>query len=357
VSSTATDSADVICADDLRVVYPAGKRGGTGTRAVDGVTFRVRRGEIFGFLGPNGAGKTTTISVLTTLLAPSSGRATVAGLDTTVSAPEVRRRIGLVFQSSTADSELTGRENLTLEAGLYGFSPAEIAPRIEEVLRRVELSAVADRLVSTYSGGMRRRLELAAGLIHDPKIVFLDEPTLGLDPQGRAGFWRYIRDLRDTEGITVFLTTHYLEEADQLCDRIAIIDHGQIIATGSPGELKDRMGGDTLSVRTAPGAGDLEPVVRAIPGITAVLREDGGYRLKCARGDALVSKVVLAAQSAGISIEQLAVHKPSLDEVFLELTGHAYREEGTGADEPAEGPVPPAAASPTATAPSKHGGA
>ena len=317
------------------MVYPGARSGEGGTVAVDGVSFSVRRGEIFGFLGPNGAGKTTTISALTTLLGLTSGRATVEGLDTLRQAPEVRRRIGLVFQTSTADAQLTGRENLLLEAGLYGRRPSEVAGPIEDLLRQVELTAVADRLVSTYSGGMRRRLELAAGLVHGPKTIFLDEPTLGLDPQGRAGFWRYIRALRDAQGITVFLTTHYLEEADQLCDRIAIIDHGKIIAMGTPAELKDGMGGDTVVVATAPGAPDLAPVVRAIPGISAVTHDDHAYRLRCARGESLVSKIVLAAQAAGVEITGLTVIKPSLDEVFLHLTGHAYREEGTAGPAPA----------------------
>ncbi|HTT35928.1 MAG TPA: ATP-binding cassette domain-containing protein [Thermoplasmata archaeon] len=320
----------MIQADDLHVEYASSRKNTPGTKAVDGVSFSVHGGEIFGFLGPNGAGKTTTISVLTTLLSPTSGRATVAGIDTVAAPAEVRRRIGLVFQTSTADAQLTGRENLTLEAGLYGLRPSEVADRIDELLRQVELTAVADRLVGTYSGGMRRRLELAAGLVHGPHIVFLDEPTLGLDPQGRAGFWKYIRELRDSKGITVFLTTHYLDEADQLCDRIAIIDNGHIIATGTPAELKDRMGGDTLEIGTAAGAADLTSALGAIPGVSAVARVEGGYRLKCARGEALVSKVVVAAQSGGVEITRLAVHKPSLDEVFLHLTGHAYREEGNG---------------------------
>ena len=328
MSNAVPDGDAVIRAEDLRVVYPGARAGEGDTVAVDGVSFSVRRGEIFGFLGPNGAGKTTTISALTTLIGLTGGRAIVEGLDAERQAPEVRRRIGLVFQTSTADAQLTGRENLVLEAGLYGHRPSEVAGPIDELLGQVELAAVADRLVSTYSGGMRRRLELAAGLVHGPKTIFLDEPTLGLDPQGRAGFWRYIRQLRDAQGITVFLTTHYLDEADQLCDRIAIIDHGKIIATGTPAELKDGMGGDTVVVATAPGAPDLAPAVQGIPGISAVTHDDHAYRIRCARGESLVSKIVLAAQSAGIEVTGLTVVKPSLDEVFLHLTGRAYREEG-----------------------------
>ena len=331
-SNPAADS--VIRAEELRVVYPAGRAGDPDTVAVAGVSFDVQRGEIFGFLGPNGAGKTTTISALTTLLSPSAGRATIEGVDTVAGASEVRRRIGLVFQTSTADGQLTGRENLILEAGLYGLAPSEVSARIEVLLRQVELGGVADRLVSTYSGGMRRRLELAAGLVHGPRTIFLDEPTLGLDPQGRAGFWRYIRELRASGGITVFLTTHYLDEADQLCDRIAIIDHGRIIAIGTPAELKDRMGGDTLDLTVGRGDADLSPALRVVPGVSAVTREGATYHLRCARGESLVGKVVLTAQNAGVEVEGLSVRKPSLDEVFLSLTGHAYREEGSN------GPIP-----------------
>jgi ABC-2 type transport system ATP-binding protein len=318
----------VIDVEDLRMVYPGPKNGAAPTIAVDGVRFQVGRGEIFGFLGPNGAGKTTTISMLTTLLKPTSGRARVEGMDVVSHPHDVRRKLGLVFQRSTADEELTGRENMAIQAGLYGHSGASVDQRITDLLTQMDLGSVGDRLVKTYSGGMRRRLELAVGMVHDPKLLFLDEPTLGLDPQGRAGFWRYIRSLRESQGITVFMTTHYLDEADQLCDRIAVIDHGKIIVLGTPKELKDGIGGDTLEVSVAPGSADLAPLVSGMTGVKTVSRRDDTYRLKCSSGERLVPKVVLAAEQAGITVRGVKVVSPTLDEVFLELTGRAYREEG-----------------------------
>ncbi len=327
--STSIAPADVVVdARDLRMVYPPARSGGKGTVAVDGVSFQVRRGEIFGFLGPNGAGKTTTISILTTLLGPTSGRASIEGIDVLAHPHDVRRILGLVFQKSTADEELTGRENLLIEAGLYGLSGAEIHRHITELLRQMDLAPSADRFVKTYSGGMRRRLELAVGMVHRPRLLFLDEPTLGLDPQGRAGFWRYIRSLRESKGLTVLMTTHYLDEADQLCDRLAVIDHGKIIAMGTPKELKDSVGGDTLELALAPGASDPTPFLNSMPGVSAVTRAGDTYRVKCSNAEALVPKTVLAAAQAGIVVLGVTVIKPTLDEVFLHLTGHAYREEG-----------------------------
>ncbi len=322
-------AADVVIdARDLRMVYPAQKQGTAGTVAVDGVSFKVRRGEIFGFLGPNGAGKTTTISILTTLLQATSGQASVEGVDVRADPHAVRRKLGLVFQKSTADEELTGRENMEIEAGLYGLSGPSVDVHIAELLTQMDLAGSADRFVKTYSGGMRRRLELAVGMVHRPRIVFLDEPTLGLDPQGRAGFWAYIRHLRDVGGLTVFMTTHYLDEADQLCDRVGVIDHGKIIALGTPKELKDGVGGDSLEVSTGPAGPDPSAVLRSLPGVTEVTRKGDVYRAKCSNGESLVPKAVRAAEQAGIDIVGVTVIKPTLDEVFLQLTGRAYREEG-----------------------------
>jgi ABC-2 type transport system ATP-binding protein len=333
----------VIDAKDLRMVYPPAKPGGTGLVAVDGVGFQVRRGEIFGFLGPNGAGKTTTISILTTLLGPTHGRATIEGLDVLTRPGDVRRKIGLVFQKSTADEELTGRENLLIEAGLYGIGQSQVYDHVTQLLTQMDLAAAADNLVKTYSGGMRRRLELAVGMVHGPRLLFLDEPTLGLDPQGRAGFWRYIRSLRDGKGLTVFMTTHYLDEADQLCDRIAVIDRGKIIALGTPKELKDSVGGDTLELTLAPGAPDPTSLLRSLPGVTGVARVGETFRVKCSNGESLVPKAVLAATQAGIDVRGVTVVKPTLDEVFLQLTGHEYREEGLSppAVDPQAGAVAP----------------
>ena len=330
----------VIDAQEIRMVYPPPKPGGAGNVAVDGVGFQVRRGEIFGFLGPNGAGKTTTISILTTLLSPTSGRATVEGIDVLAHPHDVRRKLGLVFQKSTADEELTGRENLTIEAGLYGLSGSAINAHITDLLTQMDLAPWGDRFVKTYSGGMRRRLELAVGMVHKPQLLFLDEPTLGLDPQGRAGFWRYIQSLRATKGLTVFMTTHYLDEADQLCDRIAVIDHGKIIALGTPKELKDSVGGDTLELTVAAGGPDPTSLLGSLPGVTSVTHSGPTYRVKCSNGELLIPKTVLAAAQAGIVISGINVIKPTLDEVFLQLTGRAYREEGdvkvAAADAPAE---------------------
>src|SRR5579871_3053645 len=300
---TTGDARDVVIdARDLRMVYPSSKPGTPGTVAVDGVSFQVRRGEIFGFLGPNGAGKTTTISILTTLLSPTTGSARIEGLDVSTKPNDVRRKLGLVFQKSTADEELTGRENLIIEAGLYGLSADSVKDHIKALLDQMDLAQSADRFVKTYSGGMRRRLELAVGMVHRPKLIFLDEPTLGLDPQGRAGFWRYIRHLREYQGLTVFMTTHYLDEADQLCDRIAVIDHGRIIAIGTPKELKDGVGGDTLELTVADATKDPTAMLRAMPGVSSVTRDGNTFRVKCSNGESLVPKSILAADQAGIVV-------------------------------------------------------
>jgi ABC-2 type transport system ATP-binding protein len=329
----------VIDVKGLRMVYPPQKPGGKSTIAVDGIGFDVRRGEIFGFLGPNGAGKTTTISILTTLLNPTSGQAHVEGVDVVAHPHDVRRRLGLVFQKSTSDEELTGRENMAIQAGLYGLAGEAVNRHITDLLTKMDLGASADRFVKTYSGGMRRRLELAVGMVHDPRILFLDEPTLGLDPQGRAGFWEYIRSLRDAGGITVLMTTHYLEEADQLCDRIAVIDHGKIIAMGTPKELKERVGGDTLEIEVAPGGPDIQALMMGLPGVTGVSRVDDSYRVKCSNGDLLVPKVVIAAEQVGALVTGAIVRKPTLDEVFLELTGRSYRGESESAPVQAADPA------------------
>ena len=298
-----------------------------GVEAVRDVTLSVNEREIYGFLGPNGAGKTTTMSMLSTLLLPSQGHAEVAGIDVVRRPEAVRRRIGLVFQRSTADGDLTGRENLEIAAGLNGLSRSEAQPRIREVLERMELAEAADRKVRTYSGGMQRRLELAVGTIHRPEILFLDEPTLGLDPQGRARFWDYIRDLRREDGVTVFLTTHYLEEADQLSDRISILDHGTVLTTGSPARLKEKLGGDVVVLSTSTEA-DVAPVVAGLPGVQGIEVEDHSVRIKCLRGESLVPTLVNACTAAGIGVTSVAIRRPSLDEVFLAMTGRAYREEG-----------------------------
>jgi len=313
---------DTIIAEGLTRVF-----NGT-VRAVDGISFSVHDGEVFGFLGPNGAGKTTTLSMLTAVLGLTAGRATVDGLDVREHPHDLKQRIGLVFQESTADQDLTGRENLVLAAALFGVPLRDTPKRVDDLLGRLALADSADRLVKTYSGGMRRRLELAVGIIHSPHVLFLDEPTLGLDPQGRAGFWKIIGELRKDTGMTVFLTTHYLDEADGMCDRIAIIDHGKIVATGTPSELKDRLGGDVVTVR--PLGGDraaLETALKALPGVTSVSPQDGTFRVKCPSGETLIPRIVGAATNLGISLGGVSLRRPSLDEVFLEFTGREFRED------------------------------
>jgi ABC-2 type transport system ATP-binding protein len=296
-------------------------------KAVDDVSFEVRSGESFGFLGPNGAGKTTTVSMLSAGLRPTKGTAVIDGLDVSQHAEEVKRRIGVIFQESTADGDLTGRENLQVGAGCFGISSGEAKSRAEELITLMQLQDSADRPSKTYSGGMRRRLELAVGLVHRPKILFLDEPTLGLDPQGRAGFWSFIQKLRRETGLTVFVTTHYLDEADQMCERIAIIDYGKIVATGTPNELKDRLGGDVVNLRTAAGARDVSEIVRVLPGVVDVQHQDTTYRVKVQSGERFVPMAVEACAKAGAGVVGVTVKRPSLDEVFLEFTGREFREE------------------------------
>jgi ABC-2 type transport system ATP-binding protein len=310
-----------IIAQDLVKVYSGN------IRAVDGVSFEVHPGEIFGFLGPNGAGKTTSVSMLSAGLRPTSGRAVVDGLEVSRNPELVKRRIGVIFQESTADGDLTGRENLEIAAGAYGMSRSEGRKRAEVLLEKMHLADSSERYAKTYSGGMRRRLELAVGLVHQPRVLFLDEPTLGLDPQGRAGFWGFIQKLRQENGTTVFVTTHYLDEADTLCERIAIIDHGKIVATGSPTELKDRLGGDIVTVKTAPGTADMSALLQGLPGVSSLQKKDGDYRVKCSNGETFVPLAVEAVSKAGVGVTGVTVKRPSLDEVFLEFTGREYREE------------------------------
>jgi ABC-2 type transport system ATP-binding protein len=311
-----------IAAENLVKVYN-GK-----VRAVDGVSFSVREGELFGFLGPNGAGKTTTVQMLTGNLRLTEGRATVAGLDVARDPLAVKEKIGLVFQEGTADPDLTGRENLQLAAALFRVPLRSTKSTIDSLLERLQIADAADRLTKTYSGGMRRRLELAVGIIHSPSVLFLDEPTLGLDPQGRAGFWRYVQELRKDHGMTVLVTTHYLDEADEMCDRIAIIDHGKIVATGTPSELKDRLGGDVVTVRPVNGtAPNVESLLKGLPEVTSVAATEGYYRVKVKSGEQLIPVLVDACTRAGVGLAGVSLKRPSLDEVFLEFTGREFRED------------------------------
>ncbi|HYC26776.1 MAG TPA: ATP-binding cassette domain-containing protein, partial [Nitrososphaerales archaeon] len=295
-------------------------------RAVDGVSFTVEEGEIFGFLGPNGAGKSTTINMLTTLLRPTSGRATVCGYDIFKQSGEVRRNVGVVPQEYTADEDMTGHDNIILCADLYGIPRSDSRPHAEELLSLVELKDAAGRKVSTYSGGMRRRLELACGLINYPRLLFLDEPTLGLDVQTRAAVWKYIKTLKEEYRMTLFLTTHYLEEADSLCDRIAIIDHGKIVQIGTSDDLKAHVGGDIIQVGIAERDSDVSQEIMKVPLVKEVRRENGGYRVKAEQGEEAAPMIIDDLRDRGYHVNRISVTKPSLDEAYLELTGRNLRE-------------------------------
>jgi ABC-2 type transport system ATP-binding protein len=295
--------------------------------AVDKVTFQVEEGEIFGFLGPNGAGKTTTINVLTTLLRPSGGRATINGLDIHKHPNEVRRTVGVVPQEYTADEDLTGLQNILLCADLYGIPRSNSKPHAMELLKLVDLEEAANRKVSTYSGGMRRRLELASGLINYPKLLFLDEPTLGLDVQTRAAVWDYIRMLKKEYHMTLFLTTHYLEEADSLCDRIAIIDHGNIIKIGSPSELKASIGGDVIVVGVTESEPDISADISRINLVKEVKKSGNEYRVKSEIGEETSIQIIDLIRSKGLHVTKISLTKPTLDEAYLEFTGRSLREE------------------------------
>jgi len=297
------------------------------TNVVDDVSFNVSEGEIFGFLGPNGAGKSTTINMLTTILRPTAGNATVCGHDLIKEQNAVRSSIGVVPQDSTADEDLTGIENVLLCADFYGIPRKVSKLRAQELLNLVELWKYAGKKVSTYSGGMKRRLELASGLINRPRLLFLDEPTLGLDVQARAAVWDYIRTLKEEFHMTLFMTTHYLDEADNLCDRIALIDHGKILTIGSPRELKESIGGDIIEVQVQDGVADLSPAIRAIPNVVDVRRTDSDYRIKTLLGEETAPSVMEALRLAGAKVTKISIAKPSLDQVYLEYTGRSIREE------------------------------
>jgi len=302
-----------------------------GFTAVDKISFDVSYGELFGLLGPNGAGKTTTINILSTLLKPTSGYAEVAGFDIRKRRDEVRRSIGIVFQDPTLDTKLTGRENLLFHAMLYGIKREEAEKRIKEVLELVELEDRADTLVEKYSGGMKRRLEIARGLIHRPKVLFLDEPTLGLDAQTRRRIWDYIKKLNEETGITMILTTHYMEEADYLCDRIAIIDHGKIVAIDNPINLKNMLGGDVVTLEIEGDANQYIEKLKELKWVKSLMVQNGILRMSMEMGERKIPNLVNLAEKNGVKISSVNLHKPSLEDVFLFFTGRKIRdEEGEG---------------------------
>jgi ABC-2 type transport system ATP-binding protein len=296
-------------------------------KAVDNISFGVKEGEIFGFLGPNGAGKTTTINMLTTLIRPSSGDATVCGYDIRKDANEVRRSVGVVPQEYTADEDMTGLNNILLCADLYGMPRSDSREHAAELLELVELQDAAHKKVSTYSGGMRRRLELACGLINYPRALFLDEPTLGLDVQTRAAVWKYIKSLKEEYHMTLFVTTHYLEEADSLCDRIAIIDHGHIIRIGTPDELKASVGGDIIVVGIEGAAPDISSDLAQVVSVKEVKRNGNEYRTKAELGEQASPQIMDLVRSKGLHVTKISLTKPTLDEAYLEFTGRSLREE------------------------------
>jgi len=312
--------------DDALVVEGLTKVFNKNLVAVDHVNFSVREGEIFGFLGPNGAGKTTTINMLTTLLKPTEGSAKVVGFDVEKEDSKVRSIVGLVPQDLTVDEDLTGMENMLLQARLYHVPMSTAKQRIMEVLGLLGLADAAKRKVETYSGGMRKRLELAEGLIHYPKVLFLDEPTLGLDVQTRVMMWDYIRKLRDEQKITIFLTTHYMEEADALCDRIAIIDIGKIIALDTPHELKQSLGGDIIEIALDNNTQDITGTLASLPSVKEVKNHNGVYRIKVSRGEEALPNVIEKALEKKIKISRVSLTEPTLDQVYLEYTGRTLRE-------------------------------
>jgi ABC-2 type transport system ATP-binding protein len=317
--------SDIIKVENLTMVYP------DGTKAVNGITFSIREGEFFGFLGPNGAGKTTTIKVLTTLLEKTTGNVTVGGYDVATNAKEIRRLIGVQSQYTIVDDDLTGRENLMLQGHLQRLHGATLEQRVNELLGLVGLTEVADKKVSGYSGGMKRKLDLASALVHKPKLLFLDEPTIGLDPQSRAAIWRYLEDLNKTQGVTVFLTTQYLDEADKLCKRLSIIDHGQIVISGSPSELKQQIEGDTITIKLAEKASTskekAKKIASTIHGVSKVIETDEGITAIAKNADAIIPEIVRAFDINLIPVASVSFSSPSLDDVFLQHTGRRIRPE------------------------------
>jgi ABC-2 type transport system ATP-binding protein len=319
---------NLIEVEDLVKIYP------DGTRAVDGVSFEVPEGELFGFLGPNGAGKTTIIRVLVTLLPKTSGEAIVGGRDVAREPEAVRRMIGYAAQFIGVDDDLTGRENLILQGRMHAVPATEATRRADELLEVFALTDAAHKRAVTYSGGMRRRLDLAQALVHRPALLFLDEPTTGLDPQNRNALWRHLEELH-AQGTTIFLTTQYLEEADRLCERVAIIDQGEIAVVGSPGELKGSIGGDlvTITLPDDSDAADVERLIGILSGFSGAgepTRFDHSVALPVKEAGAALSDLVRRLDGSGLTIAKLSIASPTLDEVFLRYTGEKLRVEDSG---------------------------
>jgi ABC-2 type transport system ATP-binding protein len=298
-----------------------------GTRAVEDISFSISEGEFFGFLGPNGAGKSTTIKVLTTLLRKTKGKVTVAGFDLDKSPGEIRKVVGVLCQETSLDVDLTGWENLHLQGRLQRMSGRALDERVSELLKLVQLEDAAKKLAGRYSGGMRKRLDLASALIHKPRLLFLDEPTTGLDAQSRVAIWEYLESLNKNEGVTVFLTTQYLEEADRLCHRLSIIDRGKLIANGTPSELKETVGGEmiNLTLKDPLLREKTKQILKTVRGVSDVLNSDGGVIAYTKNAGQIIAEVVTTLDRNGIRPSFLSVSAPTLDDVFLRETGRRIR--------------------------------
>ncbi len=325
----------IISVEGLRKSFRSrkGKDGRQTVDAVRGINLTVEKGEIFGFLGPNGAGKSTTLRMLATLLAPDGGRAQIAGFDLLAYPARVRRQIGYVSQAGGADPYATGREDFLLQAQLFGASLKEARARAEELIGGLGLGDFVDRFTRTYSGGQRRKLDIALGMVHRPAVLFLDEPTTGLDPVSRAQLWGQVRKLRD-EGTTVFLTTHYMDEADALCDRLAIIDKGTIVAEGTPMELKRRISGDILSLtvnHVDNAAVVSQEALKDLDFVREMRAEGGTLKLVVARGGEALPVVLRTLEGRGVGVVDISLSRPSLDDVFLRMTGHSLAEPASAA--------------------------
>jgi ABC-2 type transport system ATP-binding protein len=312
---------NAIEAANLRKTYPSD------VVALDGLGFAVEAGTIFGLLGPNGAGKSTTVKILTTLSRADSGQARVAGLDVVRDAEKVRRSIGVVGQKHGLDPESTGRENLEMQAEIHGLAGKACRQRVEQLLERFGLADAAGRIAKTYSGGMQRRLDVALGLIHRPKALFLDEPTTGLDPEARVELWREIERLADEEEMTILLTTHYLEEADRLASRLAIVDRGRIVAEGTPDELKSELRGDTVQVELVDSAnGDATAAVGHLPGVSELAIDGRLLRARVDSGAAAIPLLITALERGGLRVASATVARPSLDDVYLRHAGRSFQQ-------------------------------
>ena len=311
-------------------IIKKGKAKGT-VEAVKDVNLEVKKGEIFGFLGPNGAGKTTTLNMLTTILAPTKGTATVVGFDLHTKAKEIRKHIGYVSQAGGTDMSMNATENLVLQSRLYGIDKMSAKKRSDDLISRFQMTEFASRPASSYSGGQKRRLDLALGIVHSPDIVFLDEPTTGLDPQSRAYFWEEIRSI-NKEGLTIFVTTHYLDEADNLCDSLAIVDHGIIVAKGTTEELKRSIGGESIILRfgSEPNALEAKDLLSKEEYVSNIYIEEGKLIIFTKDGEKALVNILRYLDQHNLSVETVALNKPSLDDVFLQKTGRSLREGGEG---------------------------